>query len=118
MNSEKHAFILTTEDIDDIMVSALEGGITYWCREAYVPNRVASWAHEQIARGGTLVLKTYDGEEATLTLENLLEGVSAWVKMHDPAAVDDYGHIDCCLVDAVAADAIVQYAVFGELVYS
>lgn len=25
---------LTQEDIDDIMVGALEGGITYWCSEA------------------------------------------------------------------------------------
>ena len=27
---------VTDEDIDDIMVSALEGGITYWCQEAEV----------------------------------------------------------------------------------
>ena len=27
---------LTPQDIDDIMVSALEGGINYWCRRVVV----------------------------------------------------------------------------------
>lgn len=37
--------LVTTEDIDDIMVSALEGGITYWANRAKVPEekRVAEW---------------------------------------------------------------------------
>lgn len=118
MDNKKCAHTLTTDDIDDIMVTALEGGITHWCREVHVLSRVADWAHEQIARGGTIVLKTYDNEEATLTLENLLEGISMWVNMHGTEAIDDVGHIDCCLVDAAASDIIVQYAVFGELVYS
>lgn len=48
---------LTVEDIDDIMVAALEGGINYWCSEADVveERRCADWGHEQIARGGALV---------------------------------------------------------------
>lgn len=29
--------VVTPEDIDDIMVSALEGGITYWANRAKVP---------------------------------------------------------------------------------
>lgn len=47
---------LTVEDIDDIMVAALEGGINYWCSEAEVveERRCADWGHEQIARGGAL----------------------------------------------------------------
>ena len=43
---------LTQQDIDDIMVAALEGGINYWAGEAEVieEKRVADWGHEQIAR--------------------------------------------------------------------
>ena len=39
---------LTVEDIDDIMVAALEGGINYWCSEAEVveERRCADWGHE------------------------------------------------------------------------
>lgn len=29
--------VVTAEDIDDIMVSALEGGITHWANRAKVP---------------------------------------------------------------------------------
>lgn len=38
---------VTQQDIDDIMVSALEGGIDYWCGEAEVieDKRVADWGH-------------------------------------------------------------------------
>ena len=30
------AVTITSEDIDDIMVAALEGGITHWCRRVEV----------------------------------------------------------------------------------
>ena len=33
---------LTVENIDDIMVAALEGGINYWCSEAEVGSSRAS----------------------------------------------------------------------------
>lgn len=37
--------VVTAEDIDDIMVSALEGGITHWENRAKVPEekRAAEW---------------------------------------------------------------------------
>ena len=55
---------LTQEDVDNIMVSALEGGINYWCRKAKVveERRCGDWGHEQIARGGALIL--YDAESS------------------------------------------------------
>ena len=53
---------ITTEDIDDIMCSALEGGITYWCcRAEVVGDYLGDFASEQISRGGTLLL--HDAEE-------------------------------------------------------
>ena len=32
--------VVTAEDIDDIMVSALEGGITHWANRAKVPEEI------------------------------------------------------------------------------
>lgn len=45
---------VTNQDIDDIMCTALEGGITYWCRRAEVVGGkyLGEYAHEQISRGG------------------------------------------------------------------
>lgn len=45
--------IVTEEDVDDIMCSALEGGITYWCDSARVQKdkRVASWGMSRSPEG-------------------------------------------------------------------
>lgn len=49
--------LVTDEDIDDIMVSALEGGINHWCAEAKVQGEyLGEFASDQISRGGTLLL--------------------------------------------------------------
>ena len=46
---------ISTEDIDDIVTTALEGGICYWCRRAEVKGKyLGEFASEQISRGGVL----------------------------------------------------------------
>ena len=66
---------LTQQDIDDIMVAALEGGIDYWCFKAEViGDYLGEYASEQISRGG--MLKLYDmesGEKYWLDLEKFLK---------------------------------------------
>lgn len=118
---------VTQQDIDDIMVAALEGGITYWADAAVVPEdrRVADWGHEQIARGGVLRIHTTepwdedDTEWFTLTREKLLNGIKQAYVGNYYADYDwcDGQTLDCCQVDAEVADAIVQLALFGEVVY-
>ena len=44
---------ISQQDIDDIMVCALEGGISYWCCEAEVIGEyLGEYASDQISRGG------------------------------------------------------------------
>lgn len=112
---------LTMQDIDDIMVGALEGGITYWCREAEVveEKRCADWGHEQIARGGVLILHDAEsGDKRELTREKFLAGFRLWLENGGDkyGAVSD-GKVDTGEIDAECADSIVQYALFGEVVY-
>lgn len=115
---------LTTQDIDDIMVGALEGGINYWCSEAEVveEKRVADWGHEQIARGGVLLIHDIEDPDETweLDLEKFLNGFKLWLENggDEYGAVQKDGTVDCCQIDAACADEIVQYALFGELVFS
>ena len=48
---------LTQQDIDDIMVTALEGGITGWCDQIEVVGKqLGRCAGEQISKGGSLIL--------------------------------------------------------------
>ena len=111
---------ITTQDIDDIMCTALDGGITGWCRAAKpVGRRLGEYAHEQIARGGSLML--YDAESNDkweLTLEKFLRGLARAIE--DGASVTinaEDGTIDVSDVDASVADSIVQLALFGEVVF-
>lgn len=114
---------LTRENVDDIMCAALEGGITYWCYEAKVDGEyLGEYASDQISRGGSLLL--YDGEERKtykLTLEKFLNGLKLYLSRSDTndflEFTDHELRIDTCYADAEVADSIVQYAIFGDVIY-
>ena len=109
---------LTQQDIDDIMVSALEGGINYWCREAEVVGEyLGEYASDQISRGGSLIL--HDSESSDkweLTLEKFLNGVKLYFEDGCHVQVED-NRIDAGDIDAGDADCIIQFALFGEVVF-
>lgn len=112
------------QDIDDIMVSALEGGINYWCDEAVVVgDYLGAFASEQISRGG--ILKLHDREEDewyALTKEKVMKGIERLLETRiGETAVDeddDGKYLDPGNVDGLMADTIVQYALFKERVYA
>ena len=67
------------------------------------------------------MLKLYDienGDKYWLDREKFLKGFRFWVENGG----DQYGavqgsEVDCCNIDAGCADEIVQYALFGEVVF-
>lgn len=112
---------VTTQDIDDIMVAALEGGINYWCNAAeVVGDYLGEFASDQISRGG--MLRLYDAESNdvyNLTLDGVLRGIQ---KAYEGHWFSEYGWcdgntIDACQVDADVADAIVQLALFDDVIF-
>ena len=109
---------LTQQDVDDIMVAALEGGIHYWCREAEVVGEyLGEYASDQISRGGSLIL--HDSESSDkweLTLEKFLNGVKLYFEDGCHVQVED-NRIDAGDIDAGDADCIIQFALFGEVVF-
>ena len=76
---------ISTEDIDDIVTTALEGGICYWCRRVEVKGKyLGEFASEQISRGGVLVLHdSVDGKKRELNKEKLLSGVKQYLEDED-----------------------------------
>lgn len=119
-----HAITVTAEDIDDIVVTALEGGITYWALSAEVVGTpLANSRGRHLAAGGSLRIGFLEPDddgnpEVILDLNGLLKGLQTW-------ASNGYDHynalteegLDCADIDAEAADAIVQCAIFGDIVY-
>lgn len=113
-------FVVSDEDIDDIMSAALDGGITYWCGRAKVVGEyLGEYASEQISRGG--VLKLYDIEEPKavyeLTLDKFLVGLRLWIENERAFQLTEAGRLDVGQIDAAAADTIIQYALFCDIVY-
>lgn len=117
---------LEQQDIDDIMVSALEGGICYWARKAEVVGKyLGEYASEQISRGGALAIwlsePLDDGKSCyMLDRDKFLVGFKLWLeKGGDSYGAIDYsdGSVDCGQIDAACADGIVQYALFGEIIF-
>lgn len=114
---------ITDEDIDDIMVSALEGGINYWCCRAEVVGKyLGEYGSDQISRGGTLRL--YDREDESvyeLTKEKLVRGIAVYLEnptQSDVLEVIDHElRLDTSYVDAVVSDCMVQYALFDDIIY-
>ena len=110
--------ILTQQDIDDIMSTALEGGIIGWCNQIeVVGEQLGRCASEQISKGGSLIL--YDLESSDkweLTLKKFLDGVKLYFEDGCHVHVND-GSIDPGDIDANDADCIIQFALFGEVVF-
>lgn len=105
---------ITQQDIDDIMSTALEGGINYWCCKAEVAESqyYGEYASDQISRGGSLILYDAESDEFwRLTLDKLMRGITKAIESGYVASdnLDDW--------DAADADAIVQCGLFGDLVF-
>ena len=117
---------LTQQDIDDIMVSAFEGGINYWCRRVVVQgDYLGKYASEQISRGGKLAIwldEPFEDDKTCYVLDRdkFLAGFKLWIESDGDSydAIDHSdGSVDCGQIDATCADEIVQHALFGDLVF-
>ena len=114
-----HPFTITDQLIDDTLCTALEGGINYWADSATPdawPEGV-TYASDAVTKGAALVIAVNEDDDnpgVHLDRAAMVRGIRRYCKeFHTtPANLDDDP------VDASGADAIVQYAVFGELVYA
>lgn len=109
---------LDNECIDDLMTTALEGGITHWCDGVeVVGDYLGEYASDQISRGG--MLRLHDSEEDEwheLNLEKFTKGLTKVIEELGLDALYE-GKVDAGEIDAEDADAIIQYAIFGEVFY-
>lgn len=114
---------VTDEDIDDIVATALEGGINYWCDKAEVNgDYLGEYASDQISRNGILMLHVTDPVNDTdvfaLMKNNFIKGLRMYLENpKKPYDIVDGNRLDCGEIDAIVADMIIQYALFDEIVF-
>lgn len=114
---------LTEADIETIIVNGFEGGIGYWggvdntgslWADKPKGEPVSTWATKLILEGHSV--KLYDVEEEdddeswTLTLDKILKGYAQnFVERKFDNDIENG--------DATTYDCIIQYSIFGEVVY-
>lgn len=115
------ALPLTERDIESIMVGGIEGGIGYWAGinnvgEAW-ENRPEDYALSEMATkilldGGSVEFYDVEDKEEkwSLTLEKLITGFAQnFNERPNDNSIEDG--------DASTYDSIIQYALFGKIVY-
>ncbi|MCR5144800.1 MAG: hypothetical protein K6B67_05770 [Lachnospiraceae bacterium] len=116
------SYKISNEDIDDIVCTAFEGGINYWCNKVTpVGKYLGEYASEQISRNGSLILHLIEPingiNEYELNKEKLIQGLTMYLENpYAPYEITCGDCIDTCNVDADVADMIIQYALFKEIV--
>lgn len=85
---------------------------------------LGKYAREQISRGGTLkvhVTEPFDEQDTEwyeLDIEKFIQGFRLWLENGgDRYGAVSNGEVDTCEIDGEMADLIIQYALFGEVVY-
>ena len=121
---------MTDEDVIDLICTAIESGIGYWAcldntGELFVDAPEEEPVSETVAKillkgGGVTILDDEDRSRSwTLTLDKLLKGVEMFIKNEQNGSMYvEEGRIGIECIDAIGADSIIQYALFGEQVYA
>ena len=113
----KGNYEIEAEYVDDMITTAFEGGVNYWCDSVKVVKETSfeepnydGFASQQLTRHNELLI--HDMEEdiwLRLTLSNFMTGLQKAVDKRGTNLLEDF--------DAEDADVIVQLAVFGDIVY-
>lgn len=111
---------VTANDVETIIVNALEGGSDYWCGIertniiAMKPKGIpySTWIANALIEGESVMFHDVEDEQEkfTLTLDKLIKGIEL-------NAQNRSWDSDIHNGDASTADCILQYALFGKLVY-
>lgn len=112
---------IADQDIADLLVTAFEGGINYWCGEVtvHIPpsenyNEDEDYMSDLLHHGGELKLTDIEDpyDAWILTKDKFIEGLKRVLKENNWTVEDlmDYQ-------DADVVDQIIQYALFNEIVF-
>lgn len=114
--------VFSAEQMSDIISTAFEGGINYWCIGVdMVLAQTPCELHrkpmsEAVTLGATLILYTEEDTPIYLSADKLQQALTALStgKIKDSALITALINES---YDAGDADCLIQYACFGEIVY-
>ena len=100
---------LTEQELDDLLITAIEGGINYWAEVLSYHKDESGWQTAKIIDhdGEFTEYHTINHDTIRLGVDRLCASKYEW---HVTDLVNDNA-------DATTADVIVQLAIFDEIVY-
>jgi len=101
--------IVTRQNIDYIVETALYGGIDYWAAEVTFEPQTLS-----LTEGATVTITEDTGDKHLLTTEDMYRAVKEYC---DESYCEPDGTLDAGRIDAADADAIIQLVIFKEQKY-
>jgi len=113
------ALLVPHERLNDLLVTAFEGGITYWCesieRSKDTPESKALPYHsDALIAGARLKLTVFDDEDTYfLDLLDCADGLTIMATKYPKHFSDFLAENE----DATTGDVFVQCCIFGELIY-
>jgi hypothetical protein len=119
------------EFFDNIVTTMLEGGSNYWIKTIQIHHPdgekpkgipLSTWAASALNKGGFVMIQPQDEiKHYRLEMKDLWNGLHRWIESKPgsvPVVVENgKTTIDAGDIDANDADAILQYALFGILVF-
>ena len=126
-NEVKVSYYFTDDDLENIMITALEGGIGYWAcldNSEVEPPQWGDWSKQPddmptseyawkiLKAGGTLHFLDEEDDDAEyfLDMTDLFKGIGLCIQRRDWDG-------DMDQLDAMVADMIIQCAIFGSVIY-
>ena len=124
MNTIIRKFEISNEQLSSLIVTALEGGVNYWCIECSVMYPRDPKTHKPVDMRPSDIVEKFDAwslafkEEETdeykyMDKNKFLNGISKAMDWGGFTDVEDLLNNH----DAETADVIIQFAIFGEIVY-
>lgn len=115
---------VSKEFLNDVMTTALEGGINYWA--SITETKTENVEGDTVYLSATVVdAEDEDAEEHTVTLEKLVEAIQKIVQPEFDLRQDIKKSIisgvlkqDAGYIDAEGADVIFQVAAMGSIVFA
>lgn len=109
---------LSRDDIGAIISKALDGGIERWCSEIGVMSgRQIGVISNLLPQDEILRLKDIMGETHKLTYQKFLMGLCRYITLGGDVMRKECGMIDVNAIDKTAVDAILQYSLYGEVLF-
>ena len=121
---------ITNQDISNLMVAALEGGINYWCGKVEMKKdkigggyegvslkdeEKLEYASDIIGIGGTLILTDAENpdEKWELNKEKFINGLKKTLEWGEYGCVEELMNNH----DAETADILIQFALFNKIIF-